>query len=48
MCFLYTMTAKLAPVWNYLGPNYYINNRDFLKTPGPQDGIKLKITVYSK
>ncbi|XP_045459301.1 uncharacterized protein C18orf63-like [Melitaea cinxia] len=48
MCFLYTMTAKLAPVWNYLGPNYYINNRDFLKTPGSQDGIKLKITVYNE
>ncbi|CAH2104788.1 unnamed protein product [Euphydryas editha] len=45
MCFLYTMSAKLAPVWNYLGPNYFINNRDFLKAFGPQDGIKLKITV---
>ncbi|XP_050361888.1 uncharacterized protein C18orf63-like [Nymphalis io] len=45
MCFFYTMSAKIAPLWNYVGPNYFINNRDFLKVLGPQDGIKLKLFV---
>lgn len=43
MCFSYTLTAKLAPVWNTMGNEYLINNRDFLTSRGPQDGIKYHI-----
>ncbi|XP_041978202.1 U2 small nuclear ribonucleoprotein auxiliary factor 35 kDa subunit-related protein 1 [Aricia agestis] len=40
-CFRYTMTARMAPIWNVLGYNYMINNRDFLTATGPQNGIQL-------
>lgn len=43
MCFSYTLTAKLAPVWNTLGTDYLVNNRDFLTSRGPQEGIKYDI-----
>ncbi|XP_059059435.1 uncharacterized protein C18orf63-like [Achroia grisella] len=43
MCFVYTMTAKIAPLWNTIGTNYLINNRDFLTTKGPQDGLQYHI-----
>lgn len=45
MCFEYTLTAKIAPAWNTVGYNYLINNRDFLTTSGPQDGVQLKIST---
>lgn len=48
MCFCYTMSAKLAPSWNVLGYNYFINNRDFLTASGPQDGIKCLSSVDGK
>ncbi|XP_060802831.1 uncharacterized protein C18orf63 [Amyelois transitella] len=43
MCFEYTMTARLAPIWNALGSDYLINNRNFLTSKGPQEGVKYKI-----
>ncbi|KAI5641570.1 hypothetical protein NE865_06327 [Phthorimaea operculella] len=42
-CFQYTMTAKLAPLWNTLGYEYLINNRDFLTATEPQDGLKWRV-----
>ncbi|XP_045764656.1 uncharacterized protein C18orf63-like [Maniola jurtina] len=45
MCFHYTMSAKIAPIWNVLGYNHLINNRDFLTAPGPQDGIQCTIVA---
>ncbi|XP_062524164.1 uncharacterized protein C18orf63 isoform X2 [Bombyx mori] len=42
-CFHYTMTAKLAPVWNVLGYNFMINNREFLTSTKSEDGIKYSI-----
>ncbi|KAF9411260.1 hypothetical protein HW555_009917 [Spodoptera exigua] len=44
-CFHYTMTARIAPVWNTMEENYLINNRDFLTTKGPQEGVKYSISV---
>ncbi|KAG7311626.1 hypothetical protein JYU34_002674 [Plutella xylostella] len=44
LCFKYTITAKIAPVWNTLGTSYYINNRDFLTASGPQNGLQYAIT----
>ncbi|XP_045511053.1 uncharacterized protein C18orf63-like [Colias croceus] len=44
-CFYYTMGAKIAPLWNMLGHNYFINNRSFLTTSGPQEGIKCILTI---
>ncbi|XP_035446506.2 uncharacterized protein C18orf63-like [Spodoptera frugiperda] len=44
-CFHYTMTARIAPVWNTMEEIYLINNRDFLTTKGPQEGIKYNISV---
>ncbi|KAM3959030.1 uncharacterized protein C18orf63 [Aphomia sociella] len=44
MCFQYTLTAKIAPMWNIIGSNYLINNRDFLISKGPQDGIQYRIS----
>nr|XP_021189251.2 uncharacterized protein C18orf63 [Helicoverpa armigera] len=44
-CFHYTMTARIAPVWNTLQDNYLINNRDFLVTRGPQEAVKYCIVV---
>ncbi|XP_053606156.1 uncharacterized protein C18orf63-like [Plodia interpunctella] len=43
MCFQYTMSARMAPIWNTLGSNYLINNRDFLTTKGHQEGLKYQI-----
>lgn len=48
MCFQYTLTAKLAPTWNVLGSNYFVNNRDFLIEKRPQEGIKYQIKTSSK
>ncbi|XP_072936439.1 uncharacterized protein C18orf63-like [Epargyreus clarus] len=45
MCFQYTLSARIAPTWNTLGYNYYINNRHFLTTKGPQEGVKYNIIV---
>lgn len=39
------MTARIAPVWNTMEEIYLINNRDFLTTKGPQEGIKYNISV---
>ncbi|XP_026329149.1 uncharacterized protein C18orf63-like [Hyposmocoma kahamanoa] len=44
MCFTYTMTAKLAPLWNILGQSYLIHNRDFLTTNFPQDGVLYNVS----
>ncbi|KAI8427701.1 hypothetical protein MSG28_002151, partial [Choristoneura fumiferana] len=44
MCFNYTFTAKMAPIWNTLGYNYLINNRDFLTTSGIQEGVQFHIS----
>ncbi|XP_023954724.1 uncharacterized protein C18orf63 [Bicyclus anynana] len=46
MCFHYTMSAKIAPAWNILGYNYFINNRNFLTETGPQDGVRYKIAMH--
>ncbi|RVE42735.1 hypothetical protein evm_012618 [Chilo suppressalis] len=40
MSFQYTMLAKLAPMWNTLGLEYLVNNRNFLLSKEPQEGIK--------
>ncbi|CAH0603239.1 unnamed protein product [Chrysodeixis includens] len=45
LCFHYTMTARLAPIWSALGDNYLINNRDFLTQKGPQEGVQFEISV---
>ncbi|XP_075991513.1 uncharacterized protein C18orf63-like [Anticarsia gemmatalis] len=45
MCFHYTMGAKIAPIWNTIGENYLVNNRDFLLTKGPQDGVRYNVLV---
>ncbi|CAF4758459.1 unnamed protein product [Pieris macdunnoughi] len=45
MCFYYTMGAKMAPTWNTLGYNYFINNRNFLTTAGIQEGIQCFYSV---
>lgn len=42
------MTARIAPIWNTLGDNYLINNRDFLTTNGPQEGVKYNVSVDGK
>ncbi|KAJ8726260.1 hypothetical protein PYW07_000958 [Mythimna separata] len=39
------MTARIAPVWNTLEDNYLINNRDFLTSKGPQEGVKYNVSV---
>ncbi|CAB3231171.1 unnamed protein product [Arctia plantaginis] len=48
ICFRYTMNARIAPLWNTLGENYLINNRDFLITKGPQDGVSYNVLVNDK
>ncbi|XP_013133593.1 PREDICTED: uncharacterized protein C18orf63-like [Papilio polytes] len=45
MCFRYTMTARIAPTCNTIGYNYLINNRNFLSTSGPQDGMKYQVSL---
>ncbi|KAL0894667.1 hypothetical protein ABMA27_013218 [Loxostege sticticalis] len=45
ICFQYTLSARLAPLWNTLGNEYFINNRDFLVAKGPQAGIRYHILV---
>ncbi|XP_028174767.1 uncharacterized protein C18orf63-like [Ostrinia furnacalis] len=45
MCFQYTMTAKLAPIWNLVGNEYFVNNRDFLIAKGPQEGVRYHISI---
>lgn len=42
------MLAKLAPIWNSIGNNYLINNRNFLITSGAQDGIHYYISTTGK
>lgn len=42
------MTARIAPVWNILEDNYLINNRDFLTTKGPQEGVKYNVSVNGR
>ncbi|XP_049888251.1 uncharacterized protein C18orf63-like [Pectinophora gossypiella] len=41
----YTITAKLAPHWNVLGHEYLINNRNFLTSNEPQDGVKFNVFI---
>lgn len=48
MCFKYTLTAKMAPIWNTLGYDYLINNRDFLTTSGMQEGVQFHISSDGK
>ncbi|CAK1603301.1 unnamed protein product [Parnassius mnemosyne] len=45
MCYQYTLIARVAPIWNTLGYDYLINNRDFLTAFGPQEGIKYNISI---
>lgn len=42
------MTARLAPIWNAVGNEYFVNNRDFLVAKGPQEGIRYHILVKGK
>jgi hypothetical protein len=42
------MTAKLAPVWNTLGANYLVNDRDFLTKKVPLEGIKYVISTNGR
>ncbi|XP_050675532.1 uncharacterized protein C18orf63-like [Leptidea sinapis] len=46
-CFRYTVAAKIAPLWNTIGYNYLINNREFLTASGPQDGLKYSMNANS-
>lgn len=48
ICFRYTMIARVAPLWNTLGENYLIKNRDFLTTKGPQEGISYNVLMNGK
>ncbi|XP_077983045.1 uncharacterized protein C18orf63-like [Glandiceps talaboti] len=46
-CYIYTLTAKLAPHWNKVG-NLMIQGRDFLMSNSKMNAVKMNVTVTSE
>ncbi|KAK6184715.1 hypothetical protein SNE40_007127 [Patella caerulea] len=46
-CLIYTLTAKIAPMWNKVG-DWLLHGRDFLTHNGYTNAIKMNLIVNSK